>query len=445
MARVFKPTKKQLPSPAKVAIHSLSSECEGIGHFNGKTVFVPQCYPGDTVRVKFTGTVKGSYRGQLINVETPSRHRRTAQCRHFDQCGGCSIMSLNQQQQTALKQQNVLSALHKQAGLTPDTIEPALESQPFAYRSTARLSLRHQSGGWRLGYRAKSSHQLVAIDGCPVLAEGLQALIPELQAWLVQVPRSRRLGHIELLQDERRVAVLLRTAEPLEAAELCGLESLCQRNGADLWLKVDQQPAKLQHGDSSTYHYSLPDLGLTLEFGPEAFTQVNRTVNQQMVTRAMAWLAAAGKQSGKLQHVVDLYCGVGNFSLPLAQIAQSVVGVELYESMVHTARRNAQHNGIENALFVGADLSRGADSLAAAVSGQIDAVLLDPPRAGAAEVLPALISARVPLLLYVSCNPATLVRDAQTLAASGYRLSKLCVMDMFPQTKHVETMALFCL
>jgi len=445
MARIFKPSKPALPGPTELKITALSTDCEGIAYHQNKTVFVAGALPGERVGVSFTGATKGSLQARIAVRNESSADRAELACEYANRCGGCDFMHVLAERQIELKQALVLDKLAQQAGLVPVEVAAPIRSDPWHYRSKARLATwRGKDNRWYLGYREGGSKQVVNIDHCPVLVPRLDRLLQPLQNWLARASADCRLGHLDLFSSDGCIGVLMRLLAPLPAGDFDSLHALAEQEAFDLWLHLDQpELISPEQTPNPAYSYRLPSKNVQLSFKPWDFTQVNQKVNVDMVGQAMAWLeTGVAIESRRL--ALDLYCGIGNFTLPLASMFCRVIGVELFDEMVVRGRANAQQNGIENALFVGADLALEA-SKAAFRDLEIDAAVLDPPRAGAHGVIQFLSEKRVPKLLYVSCNPATLVRDAKQLAMAGYKLHRFGAVDMFPNTKHTETMSLFTL
>ncbi|OXS15883.1 23S rRNA (uracil(1939)-C(5))-methyltransferase RlmD, partial [Zobellella denitrificans] len=301
------------------------------------------------------------------------------------------------------------------------------------HRRVPRLAIRRQGKGVALGFRRHQSHELVEIDHCGVLAPSLSALIPPLRALLNRLQAVRQLGHLELYQAAEGIALLLRHGGALSNRDLDSLLAFAQERELALFLQDDVGRRPL-HVPFPLY-YQIDNIKLS--FTPGDFIQINGRLNEQLVRQALAWLAPEPGQA-----VLDLFCGVGNFSLPLAAAGHPVVGVEGVMEMVEQARGNAEDNDLPGARFHRADLA--ADFTAESWARQgFGAVLLDPGRAGAEQVMPYLLKLSPRRLLYVSCNPATLARDSEALLAGGYRLARLGLIDMFPHTAHCEAMALF--
>ncbi len=285
-----------------------------------------------------------------------------------------------------------------------------------------------------VGFRATASQDIVAIDQCPVLVQPLQTLLPGLLEALHGLTKPQAIGHVELFSGTAE-AVLIRHTAPLPEIDLARLRAFARAHQAQLWLQGEGEPQADVPGQALGYRLEAWDLELA--WRPGDFVQVNAPVNEAMVAQALSWLGASAGE-----RVLDLFCGLGNFSLPLARQGAQVVGVEGVEAMVARAQDNAQRNGLEQVHFYRADLSKPLADAPWARSG-FDAVLLDPPRDGALEIVRQMTQLQARRVVYVSCNPATLARDARELASQGFRLKRAGLLDMFPQTAHAEAMALF--
>lgn len=417
----------------------LSHEGRGVArNAEGKTVFVEGALPDERVscKVRFT---RSRYDEAVVDQVLVASPRRTVPaCSHYAACGGCNLQHLDAQGQLAFKQSLVAELLD----YPQEQLQPPLSSPPFAYRRKARLGVKwRKDGRLLLGFREKNSAFITNITECPVLVPELQALLPTLHELLPQLDGKKHLGHIELIQSENQRGVLVRL-----------LRSLLRMSSQDqrLWRDwAGAQGVVLQFQDETGLHpfgsdepaplFSYQLQNQTLFFAAGDFVQVNAGVNQQMVAQALDWLKLKGTE-----RVLDLFCGFGNFTLPLAQQAAEVLGVEVLESQVQRGGMNATHNACNNVRFTTADLNRPLQQQAwnEAASGW-DVILLDPPRAGADGICDQLGELGAGRILYVSCNPATLARDKTSLEQQGYRLDRLGIMDMFPQTAHVESMALF--
>ena len=437
MAQFFKPQKKSTqPQRIEFTVDSLDHHCVGIGRHQGKAIFIEGALPGEQVKARILEDKKQYAHAALQQVVTPAANRIAPFCSHYRECGGCSAQHLAEVDQRAAKEAGLVSLFERLGNIQPPALEPVLGGESRTYRRVCRLAIKFDKNGrcTRVGFRRRQSNDLVEISGCPVLAEPLSALIAPLRECLNRLKSQRELGHAELIQAEQGMLMLLRhTGRPTEA-DRAQLIEFAKVQGIDLYLQAADEQIEPLHQQFAP-SYSLD--GLSLAFAPGDFIQVNGPVNQRMVEQALNWLEA-----GKDDKVLDLFCGIGNFTLPLARQAREVVGVEGELAMVARAEENARRNGIENARFYKADLSGDIAGMSWAREG-FDLVLLDPARPGAFEVMEHVVKLSPRRVVYVSCNPVTLARDSQVLVKGGYRLVRLGMLDMFPHTGHLESMALF--
>ncbi|WP_319783327.1 23S rRNA (uracil(1939)-C(5))-methyltransferase RlmD [Oceanisphaera sp. IT1-181] len=435
MVQFFKQSKPKLATqaPLDVTIAEVNSHGIGVTRHQGKPLFVPAALKGEQVRVRIEQQNAKYQTARLLKVLTPAATRAKPFCPYINECGGCSLQHMAVLEQRALKART-LAQLFSRQGIT-DLPEPEwlTDSSTQGYRRVARLSIRLQGKGVALGFRRSQSHQLVEIEHCGVLRPQLSALIAPLRALLNALKATKQLGHIELYDASEGVAVLLRHTASLSAHDLELLVSFAQSRNLALFLQDDNNRRPL-HVPFSLY-YQIDNIKLS--FTPGDFIQINGPLNGQLVVKAQDWLAPTPNHA-----VLDLFCGVGNFSLPLASAGHAVIGVEGVMEMVEQARGNAEDNGLDQAQFYRADLAADFTQEPWAQQG-FERVLLDPGRAGAEQVMPYLCELAPERLLYVSCNPVTLARDSLPLLAAGYRLTRLCLIDMFPHTVHCEAMALF--
>ena len=431
--------KAQIPVGKKqrLRIERLSNDGRGIAFVEGRTWFVEGSLPDEEVEARVLAARSKVVEARTERVLTASEQRRTEPCVHARSCGGCSLQHLPAGDQLALKERSLADQLSRQ-GIEPKNWAPALTGPEFGYRRRARLAVRwdHKARRLDVGFRASASQDIVSIHECPVLVQPLQTLLPALLKTLHELDKPQGLGHVELFSGFAE-AVLIRHTAALAEADLQRLAVFAREQGVQLWLQGEGQPQPLEADADTALGYRLPTWDLELEWRPGDFVQVNAPVNEAMIAQALDWLAP---QAG--ERVLDLFCGLGNFALPLARIGAEVVAVEGVAEMVERARTNAVRNGLQRAHFYQADLSK---PLAEAewAKGGFAAVLLDPPRDGAYELVGQMSTLGARRVAYVSCNPATLARDAAELVRQGYRLEKVGVLDMFPQTAHVEAMAFF--
>ena len=420
----------------KLSIERLSNDGRGIGFVDGRTWFVAGSLAGEEVEARVLSAHGKVVEARTERVIQASPSRRPAPCKHFGRCGGCSVQQMPHADQLALKQRMLVEQLSRVAGVEPDEWAAPLTGNEYAYRRRARVAVRWDARAKRLdvGFRAASSQDIVAIDQCLVLVQALQTIMTALPAMLNTLSKPQALGHVELFSGSAN-AVLLRHTAPLTDKDLEILKAFCEVHQAQLWLHGEGEPQAMDAAGQLGYH--LEPWNLTLAYRPGDFVQVNAQVNAAMIKQALSWLAPRADE-----RVLDLFCGLGNFALPLAQITREVVAVEGVETMVRRAAGNALSNGLHNVKFYQADLLQPLDKSAWVAEG-FSAVLLDPPRDGAFEVVGKLRKLGAERLVYVSCNPATLARDTVELIRQGYRLKRAGILDMFPQTAHVEAMALF--
>jgi 23S rRNA (uracil1939-C5)-methyltransferase len=343
---------------------------------------------------------------------------------------------MNHADQLALKQRMLDEQFSRLGNVEPDEWAPPLVGPEFGYRRRARIAVRWDVKHKRLdvGFRAAASQEIVAIVDCPVLVQPLQPILRALPAVLRALESPQAIGHVELFHGSTS-AVLVRHTSALSEADLARLQAFCVAHDGQLWLHGVGEPQPFEAEQSLGYQLQRWDLQLAYQ--PGDFVQVNAQVNEAMIAQALDWLAPQADE-----RVLDLFCGLGNFALPLARLTREVVAVEGVQAMVERAAQNAASNGIGNLHFFQADLSNPLVESGWAQGG-FAAVLLDPPRDGALQVVRQMAVLGVQRVLYVSCNPTTLARDSAELLAQGYRLEKAGILDMFPQTAHVEAMALF--
>ncbi|MGC7837336.1 23S rRNA (uracil(1939)-C(5))-methyltransferase RlmD [Pseudomonas wayambapalatensis] len=420
----------------RLDIERLAGDGRGIAFVEGRTWFVSGALAGEAVEARVLNARGKIVEARLERVLQASPERREAPCRHYARCGGCNLQHLPHEGQLALKQRLLAEQLQRVAGVQPDEWAAPLAGPEFGYRRRARIAVRWDVKARELhvGFRAEASQDIIAIDECPVLVQPLQTILRHLPTVLRSLSRPQALGHVELFSGTAE-AVLVRHVAPLADEDLARLQAFCEQAGAQLWLQGEGEPAP--HDGAATLGFDLAPWGLELAWRPGDFVQVNAQVNTLMIQQALAWLAPQPDE-----RVLDLFCGLGNFALPLARQAREVVAVEGVQAMVDRAAANAASNNVHNARFFQADLSQSLAGAEWAAEG-FSAVLLDPPRDGAYEVVQSIARLKAKRLVYVSCNPATLARDAQVLVGQGYRLKRAGILDMFPQTAHVEAMALF--
>ena len=428
-------------APEQADIVDLSHEGHGVARLDRKAVFVTDALPGERVVLRRVRRHRNFDEAVLESVITPSADRVTPACAHYGTCGGCALQHLSPQAQLAFKQTQLLENLARLGGVEPGRVLEPLEGPVWGYRRRARLGIKHvpRKGRVVVGFRERSAPYVADLHECRVLAPPLGLLIDPLAELVGGLSIAARVPQAEVAVADNACALVLRVLDPPSDADLERMREWEGAHGARLYLQPGGPAtvAPLTPG-LAPLRYALPEFDVALEFEPTDFIQVNGALNLAMVSRAVEYL---DPQPG--QRVLDLFCGLGNFSLPLARRAAEVVGVEGDAGLVSRAVGNAERQGIGNVRYVTADLAAPALD-APWATGTYDRVLLDPPRAGAREVLPAVGASRADRVVYISCHPGSLARDAGLLVRDhGFRLVAAGVMDMFPHTTHVEAMAVF--
>lgn len=424
-------------------VESLDHEARGITRLEGKTVFVDRALPGETVEYA-SFRRKPSYElAHLVNVLKPSTARVEPRCPHFGVCGGCAMQHMDPAAQVAAKQRVLEDSLWHIGRVHPQTILPPVHGAPWGYRHRARLGVRKvaKKGGVLIGFHELRSSYIADMETCAILPPHVSALLMPMRALVGALSIADRLPQIDIAVGEHCTALLLRILEPLN-----GRDEQLLRDFADCHTVVFYLQPKGPDSISRFYplpgprlSYTLPEFDLEFEFRPSDFTQVNHAVNRILVRRALRLL---DPQPG--ERIADMFSGLGNFTLPIARSGASVIGVEGSEGLVRRGRESASANGLaERVEFRVANLFECTEE-SLAVLGRFDKMLIDPPREGAIELVKAIGTNGPPRIVYVSCNPATLARDAAVLVAvNGYRFVAAGAVNMFPHTAHVESIAVF--
>ena len=434
-----------------VTIESLDNEGRGIAHVDGKVIFIEGALPGELVEFSSYRRKPSYEQATVTKVLRASSQRVTPACPHFGVCGGCALQHLNIAAQTAAKQRVVEDALWHIGRLKPEQIYPPIAGSAWGYRHRARFSARWvaKKGGALIGFREKHSSFVAVMDSCAVLPPVVSALIPKLKQLIALMSEPEHFPQIEVAVGEVQTVLLLRHLSPLSGEDEDHLRRFADAHGV-VWFLQSKGPetvALFYPENAPSLMYALPDFDLTFLFSPTEFTQVNTGVNRMLVRRAMALL---DPQPG--ERIVDLFCGLGNFTLPIGRLGATVVGIEGSAALVRRAAENAARNGLSGQCsFAEANLFEVTEASFAAL-GKADKLLIDPPREGAlalVNALPAVSSDGQGKLaprriVYVSCNPATLARDAGILVNDkGYALKGAGIASMFPHTAHVESIAVF--
>jgi len=438
-------------------IESLDLEAQGVAHnADGKVVFVDGALPGEEVQVAVTRRKNNWEQARVVAWRRESAQRVRPRCAHFGTCGGCKMQHFHPAAQLAVKQRVLEDQLWHLGKVRPEMVLRPIQGPTWGYRYRARLSVRHvpKKGGVLVGFHERRSSYVADMDSCEVLPPHVSALLLPLRALIAGMDGRDRLPQIEVAIGDHGgrlvTALVLRHLEPLSDADVARLRAFAAEHGVQWWLQP-KGPDSVHLLDAAQVPlaYTLPEFGITMPFKPTDFTQVNHEVNRALVGRALRLLAPQ-----RDERVIDWFCGLGNFTLPIARGAKEVLGVEGSEALVARSRENAAHNGIANASFEARNLFEfePADLVA---YGRADKWLVDPPREGAFALSKALADlvqqpptdgAWTPprRIVYVSCNPATLARDAGLLVhQAGYRCTAAGTVNMFPHTAHVESVAVF--
>ena len=430
-----------------VHILSLDYESRGVAKLGGKTVFVHNALPQETVRIRITQDKAHFAEAQVEQIVQPSPYRRAPACPHYGDCGGCAMQHVEFAAQVAMKQRVFEEQLQRIGKVQPESLLPPVYGTPWHYRSRTRLAVHTSANGKVvLGYQAKRSHKIVGINQCLLLPEhvsGCLNIIRDALQDMVNAQPKVGIRSVEISVGEGVTAVNIISQKRQPENVLRALAGcLNRRGGKQIWQVWQQigsaKPQAVSPQDAPPLVFRLPEFGLTMPFQLGDFTQVNLPLNEIMVARAVRYLDPQPHE-----RIADLFCGLGNFTLPLATRAAEVVGIEGSAALTQRAIANARANGLHNAQFATADLFTTTPETLAAL-GRFDKMLLDPPRAGAYAVVQALQAPYLPQrIVYISCNPATFARDAAVLVGKGYRFKTAGMMNLFPQTSHVEAIGLF--
>jgi 23S rRNA (uracil1939-C5)-methyltransferase len=410
---------------------------------DGKTVFVAGALPGELVEYIVRRSERSHDEAQLLKVLEPAADRVEPRCAHFGICGGCSLQHLAPESQLAIKDNMLRETLKRIGKVDPGRWLPPLSAEPWGYRRRARLGARfvHAKGRSMVGFREKMSSYVADIQRCEVLVPHVGAMIAALSKLVSQLSIPTRIPQIEVAAGDGVTVLVMRVLSPLNEPDRALLRDFEAAHGVR-WLLQSGRPDQLEtlQGETPALSYELPAYGLKLAFEPADFIQVNGEMNRLLIDRVLELLELDGNAE-----VLDLFCGLGNFTLPLATRARRVVGVEGEAGLIARARANASANGLANVGFHVGNLA-GEDAaqrcLSLAQGGSFSHVLIDPPRTGAVDVLPALAALKPRRLVYVSCHPGSLARDLGLLVGEhGFTLQSAGIVDMFPHTSHVESVA----
>ncbi|MFP4207733.1 MAG: 23S rRNA (uracil(1939)-C(5))-methyltransferase RlmD [Wenzhouxiangella sp.] len=434
--------RRKLPAePVVAGISDLGHDGRGVGRVDDKAIFVHGALPGETVRARVVGRNRRYDEALCEEVIEPSPDRVEPACAWFDQCGGCALQHLAHHAQLTFKHKRLVDNLARIGEVEPDQWLPPLAAEPWFYRRRSRLSARLVAGKGRVlvGFREKQGRFVADVGHCRVLHPDFSHRLDSLSALIGSLSVADAVPQIETASGDDGSAIVIRHLRELTSDDVMRLKQWSETEGIAVYLQP-KGPDTVHRlwPEVHQLSYRLEAFDLSLAFHPQHFIQVNAGLNQLLVEQAVALLAP-----GPDERVLDLFCGLGNFTLPLARQAGSVTGVEGSAALIEAARANASANGLDNVEFDVADLAEDVSARPWYRQG-FDAALIDPPRSGAFEILPVVAGSGARRLVYVSCNPATLARDAGELVRRhGFRLTSAGIADMFPHTAHVESIALF--
>jgi 23S rRNA (uracil1939-C5)-methyltransferase len=424
-----------------VTIVDLSHEGRGVARVEGKAIFVDDALPGEQVEIQRVRRMRSFDEARLLRVIEASPHRVKPQCEHYGVCGGCALQHMSDEQQLVLKQKQLIEELTRIGHVTPDEVLPPLRASTWNYRRRARLGARwvFKKEKALVGFRERNTSFISELKRCEVLRKPVDSLIEPLSNLITHLSVRDKLAQIEVAVGDNATAMVFRILQDLTDEDRAAMLAFGAQYKVDVYLQPGgyDSIAPLTPNAQPLF-YRLPQFDVQLQFEPTDFVQINGELNEQMTALAVDLL-----QIEPTHRVLDLFCGLGNFSLPIARRAAYVLGLEADAGLIERARGNAARNGLINAEFAVSNLM--AEKLDAPWTREsFDRVLIDPPRAGAREVLPVIANCGAKRIVYVSCHPGSLARDAGILVNEyGFRLIRAGIMDMFPQTTHVESIAVF--
>lgn len=427
----------------EATITDLNHDGHGVARVDGKVVFVSGALPGEVVSFHFKGRRRKKFDFAVIDeIITPSPHRIKPRCKHYGVCGGCSMQHMTAETQIEWKQNTLKENLQRIGHVKPENWLPALTANEWGYRRKARMGAKFlvKRNEIVIGFRGKQSGLINGLSECHVMDQRAAKLLPELHKLFNKISCNDKIPQIEISGGDNKLAFIVRHLDPFTSDDETLLINFAKSNEVEMY-RQPQGPDSiipLWTINDDMLSYKINESDISIQFRPTSFTQVNNEINQKTISQVLKYL-----EPNQNDQVIDLFCGMGNFTLPIAKQVKKIIGIEGDDILVHRARDNAAQNNISNAEFVYTDLFDGAKATDWRRPG-INKLLLDPPRSGAKDVIESITSNAFEKIVYVSCNPATLARDAGVLVNDkNYRLTHAGAMDMFPQTTHVESMAVF--
>lgn len=418
-------------------IESLAYGGNGLGHYKGKVVFVPYTAPGDRVQCRVVRQKKRYVEARAERLIAPSEYRRPAVCPVFGQCGGCQWQHLSYEDQCAWKERIFQDFLVRKVGMDPAGIRPMVPSaKEWGYRSRVQFKCLNTPEGFQVGFYRRGSHYVIPVEHCPVIHPSLNQAKEQLRSWIGNTRWAGTVPQIDLaVDDQERVRCVVHCLAQDVERFVDHLKALAASSDMAVFVQTGRKNSLRHVCGSLELIIEVDTPRLRLGYGPGGFAQINLAQNRAMVREVIRALV-----SDPPTRVLDLFCGMGNFSLPVARLAQEVIGVEAYQQSIEMARLNARLNGMDNVRFFTRE-SYGAATIYSQ-NEPVDLVILDPPRSGAYDVARELVSVRPGRLLYISCDPPTLVRDLQPLVNNGYQPVWSRPFDLFPHTHHTESITM---
>jgi 23S rRNA (uracil1939-C5)-methyltransferase len=423
--------------PESIQVESLSLEGRGVARIDGKALFIRGALPGEVVTATMTKAGKRFDEAIVSDIEVPSTNRISPICAFANECGGCDLQHLDPDRAVEMKRDQILSTLKRQSDIEPKiTDTPITSKEKLNYRRSARVGInQRENGELIIGFRRSESSKLIDIPSCPVLTDRCNRFLAALRHCLDGLDKLKTLTHISMSDGDNLLAIEIRAKKRPSDEIMHALTSVAKAETINLRVSFNDQLITLH--DIEEPEFSNRQRNIRYQFDTNDFIQVNAAVNEDLVECAIDWL-----NPQKEDRLLDLFSGLGNFSLPFAKLAKEVVAVEGVSAMVERSQANAALNAIDNLSSFKSDLSN-IDEETFWLKRQYDLILLDPPRSGAADLIPHLQNLGARAILYIACDPMSLVRDSKTLSDIGYSMTRFTVADMFPQTHHIESIALF--
>jgi 23S rRNA (uracil1939-C5)-methyltransferase len=423
----------------KCTIKKLSHEGRGIAYVNDKITFVENALPNEEVCIQYLKQNSKYNDAIATKIIKANKNRIPAKCIYYNNCGGCSLQHMSSESQLQVKQQALVEMLSNQS-VEPESWLKPITGNPWSYRARARLHTAYSAVNDKvsIGFHGKDPNKITNILSCDVMQLNINAMLPSINTLVNQLSIKQHVKQIKITHGDNITALVIKHNNRFSAEDQVKLRQFSESSNTLIYLEKNSRTRLIPSAiNENTMEYHLNDYDLTIQFHPNNFSQINHDINQKMIGKSIELLDLKPTDS-----VLDLFCGIGNFSLPIAQFAKNVTGVEADAESVISARHNAKSNHISNAKFITRNLF--ANRLDLLNQSKFSKILLDPPRAGAKTIINKIQAWEPERVIYISCNPATLARDSLIMKNAGFTLKTAGIIDMFPHTKHIEAIALFC-